>query len=575
MADVAAGRHARREELAPFLDPISSSEHALEHQHPPPKKAQEWPWLLVVALVIAVAVVSDIGEALFSVPKVRLFESAICARYHAEYDPDAFGPGKHDIPEHLCKLDPIQDSLAGLLGWQLFFEGVPAILLPVPFGHLADQLGRRWILACALAGFAMSYLWTLFIIGATDWPTQWVWLSPAFYLLGGGPIVASNLLTTIVADVVPPESRSTVFFYRFCTDFVANLAIPPIASLLMSKNIWIPLLSGALFQASSVVMVLAIPESAPANMTKESEQADEWSPIDMDAPSDGVASFVGKRYKLWLRRARSSLSFILRDNAIAAIIWTFLLFEVGLQSKQVLFQYASKRYGWTLAQAALLPTLRSAITIVLFTAVLPGLTAYMSRYISKPALKDLLLAKGSIVLLLLGAIVLSISATSALMISGLVIFSLGSGFEPAARSLVTALVEANSNVGTSKIGGLYAIISVMEGVGKLIAALGMSFALRVGLRMGELWYGLPFAVAAALFAIAGGILFRVDTRHLRLSSDKKRFFGVINPLQIEQVLSIMKSQISLVQIDLCGTFPVVRDASQLMLSKEGDSRCTK
>jgi hypothetical protein len=44
-------------------------------------------------------------------------------------------------------------------------------------------------------------------IGATEWPIAWVWLSSAFFLIGGGPKVATTLLTTIVADVVPAESR--------------------------------------------------------------------------------------------------------------------------------------------------------------------------------------------------------------------------------------------------------------------------------------------------------------------------------------------------------------------------------
>ncbi|PIB02974.1 hypothetical protein CB0940_11993 [Cercospora beticola] len=318
----------------------------------------------------------------------------------------------------MCKLDPIQDSLAELLGMQLFFEGIPAILLPVPFGYLADQLGRRWVLASALTGSALSYLWILFVVGATNWPTQWVWLSPAFYLCGGGPIVVSNLLTTIVADVVPAESRSTVFFYRFCTYFAANLAIPPVASFLMSRNIWIPLLGGPLFQVVSVIMVLAIPESAPASVTKEHEMDDQDISNDLVAHGDGLGSFARRRYKIWLREAKSSIGFVLHDKAVAAFIWTFLLFEVGLQSKQVLFQYASKRYGWTLAQAALLPSLRSAITLVLFTVILPGITKLVSPYISRPAMKDLLLSKGSIILLMLGTMVFSISSTSALMILG-------------------------------------------------------------------------------------------------------------------------------------------------------------
>jgi hypothetical protein len=44
-------------------------------------------------------------------------------------------------------------------------------------------------------------------VGVLHLPLQYVWLSSLFFLVGGGPTIATTLVTTIVADVVPPEIR--------------------------------------------------------------------------------------------------------------------------------------------------------------------------------------------------------------------------------------------------------------------------------------------------------------------------------------------------------------------------------
>jgi MFS family permease len=118
----------------------------------------------VVALVIIIAVVSDIGESLYAAPRVRLFESIVCTRYYMQEDPSLVHRHGHHVPEHLCKVNPVQDELASVLGWQLFFDSIPAILLPVPYGYLADTRGQKRILIMAMVGYTLSYVWTLFAV---------------------------------------------------------------------------------------------------------------------------------------------------------------------------------------------------------------------------------------------------------------------------------------------------------------------------------------------------------------------------------------------------------------------------
>lgn len=141
--------------------PLSSALPSFEAIHP------RWSWVHILALFVGIAVISDAGEALYAVPRVRLFESIVCNRYYEQTDPTGLGLDG-TVPEPLCKLDPIQDEVARILGWQYLFDSIPAILLPIPYGYLADKQGRKWILTWAMAGFALSYAFTLFAVRAIN-----------------------------------------------------------------------------------------------------------------------------------------------------------------------------------------------------------------------------------------------------------------------------------------------------------------------------------------------------------------------------------------------------------------------
>jgi MFS family permease len=127
------------------------------------RSSSSWPWTHVVVLCMALAIISDIGEDLFAAPKVRLFESVVCTHYYSDKNPSYLSPDG-TVQEKLCKIDPVQDEVAFILGWQLFFDSIPAILLPIPYGYIADKHGRKWILCLALAGYTLSWASTLFLL---------------------------------------------------------------------------------------------------------------------------------------------------------------------------------------------------------------------------------------------------------------------------------------------------------------------------------------------------------------------------------------------------------------------------
>ena len=156
--------HEEADEARPLLSsPTQAQDNPVKQFTPSHRTRCSWPWKYVVVVGIVLAVVSDIGEYLYFAPRVRLFESVVCTRYYLQRDPSLVNRDG-SVPENFCKVNMVQDEVAMVLGWQLFFDSIPAILLPIPYGYIADKKGRKWILFLALTGYTLSWASTLFFV---------------------------------------------------------------------------------------------------------------------------------------------------------------------------------------------------------------------------------------------------------------------------------------------------------------------------------------------------------------------------------------------------------------------------
>lgn len=213
----------------------------------------------------------------------------------------------------------------------------------------------------------------------------------------------------------------------------------------MSKSPWVPLLTALVLLALCTTMTLALPETLPIQESHGSihtRHAAGTSELDEEL-IPGRNCEKDDRWRALIHQTREYFAFATCDASVVALVSVFLVSKVGRQSLNLLLQYVSKRYDWSLSkasveqrclprfgplttftiQAGLLLSLRAGVNILLFTIVLPFVVTFATFKTSadpetSATSKDLWIARASIILMIIGTLILSVSATPALMVIG-------------------------------------------------------------------------------------------------------------------------------------------------------------
>lgn len=128
----------------------------------------------------------------------------------------------------------------------------------------------------------------------------------------------------------------------------------------------------------------------------------------------------------------------------------------------------------------------------------------ISKYSFTARAKDLWLARVSIVLVATGAFLMAFSINPSLMVFGLILFSLGSGYNHFVRSLLASMVEPHH------IGTLFNTIAMLQTVGSIIAGPLLANSFKLGLELDGFWIGLPFVIGGCLVTLGAIIIWSVD-----------------------------------------------------------------
>lgn len=457
------------------------------------------------------------SDVLFGAPINRLLERSICRHYYESHSPGVFSADE-EIDEKLCKLGGIQTELALILGTAGFLSPLVELIVALPLAICADKWGRRAVLYLNVASGLCYYGWVVItcFFDQTFRPFATVGCA-IFYFIGGGPSIFSAMVLAIIADVTPEDSRTKVFYYVQCIVQVVQMISPLVGSFLVTVNVWAPFYLGIVLQLGQYLLVPFLPQTRAdprANISPPPDEEDLLLPRGINTTSilncSGGGNIVPTRTALPTRspvlgcsvlQALPSIRYcaelFFQNTKVALMLAGFFVTTLGRSFIGTLLQYVSIRYDWTLAHAGYLLSLKSLTSMLLFLLILPGVTTYFSKFHGVSVRKiNLTVARVSIALLAAGSMLVGISTSPRLLIPGLIVVSLGSGFSAAMQSLITSMVDKD------RIVSLYSAISVIQTIGAMFIHPVLSAALATGIQIGGLSLGLPFFVCSGSYILA-------------------------------------------------------------------------
>lgn len=100
------------------------------------------------SVCIILIVLIEFGAYLATIPLNQVLERNICQRLHPDLALEPNNP--------ICKEKPVQTELSLVRGWQSTFDVIPGLLVAVPYGMLADKIGRELVLTLSSLGITLS-----------------------------------------------------------------------------------------------------------------------------------------------------------------------------------------------------------------------------------------------------------------------------------------------------------------------------------------------------------------------------------------------------------------------------------
>lgn len=447
-------------------------------------------WTLIVIPIVLVFVIMNLGAFLIDAPKTRVFEANVCLRYYQRHDPSNIG-SDGTVPEAECKIDAVQQELAMIFGWQDMFDALSGMLLAVPFGALADTWGRKWIFAAALMGLQLGSAWVLLVCYLQSLPLQWTWLSSMFSVIGGGSTVAVAVGMTMISDATPPDKRTNMFLITTASAQLGEIISPILASRLMEKSDWHPLLLAFAIQLVGITTAIFCPETMRMQNVPDTHTIDGERVMEMPRKKQEFG------FKAQLGHFRDAFVFLKNNHMIILIVFSYFGNRFGIQAIQLLLRYASKRYSWEIKKTALLLSFRATTNLLSTAVLISGMNYILLNYIRiQPRRADVWLARASIILLALSFFIMGVAFTPVLLIISLLIYNLGTGYASVMRSIAIHVLGGQSS---PDIGKLMSLLAITENIGLLISGPLVNKMLQWGMNIGPAWLGLPFLGVSVLY----------------------------------------------------------------------------
>ena len=257
---------------------------------------------------------------------------------------------------------------------------------------------------------------------------------------------------------------------------------------------WLAIYCGLAFLAITVMLAATVPETLHWG-TYRREQSDAHEPRQED--HDDTSHGYTTSRQLGIRR----LVKIWTDWRLVFVALTYPFRLVCYALGDLLQRYVSDRYGWTLADATFIYSLQAiAAGLVLFT-LLPFICGQIDRRTTFSTIqKNVVLSRIALVAMVIAYAVIGLAPNAAIMIIGLLVETLSTGFASTLRAIATALIDDSDR------GRVFSVLAVAEALSHMMAYPLTAALFNTGLEKGGgIWLGLPYDV----ISVAAGLCFMV------------------------------------------------------------------
>lgn len=226
---------------------------------------------------------------------------------------------------------------------------------------------------------------------------------------------------------------------------------------------------------------------------------------------------------------------VLYSLPILLLLLPFITSPIGYQAIQLSVLYIFKRFSWTIADAGFILSLRAVVNVILLLVIIPLASHLLTKKLQfTTAKKELFIGQLSGVFLFVGPLIIGASPIISLTVVGLAIYTLGTGIEAVARSLITTLVDQQH------VARLYAAIGVIKTIGSLLGGPAIASLYSLRLKWKGLWLGLPFfGLSVACFLGALGIwlfgLLKLESRNDLVKNGEGDRESLLTALEDEEV----------------------------------------
>ncbi|KAI0096801.1 MFS general substrate transporter [Nemania sp. FL0031] len=449
-----------------------------------------------------------LGDNLQPAALIQVFEAVICDEHYKAHPVPVTAisnttfPLSDALPPNRCEAQPIQKELALLRGFQQFVPVFAALLCTIPYGLLAERIGRRRVLILSGAGIFASFSWVIAVCYFRFVPIRWVLLSGIFLFIGGGDAVTSSVIHAIVTDATSRAERAQIFLYLHAADVVSGFFGPAISGALMEKGYtWtILILADVTLFSGAFILTQFIPETLAMKSSNNTSPASECMNPHPITPSTGcsILSSFSKTVndiRLEVYGLLSPLLDILKSNRQAILLLGIFAPQTAARELFTVIgpQYSKAKYSLSYARSNILLALFQGAQGLFVVFLLPLVT----RTIADPRgwtpwSRDRRYTISSIAITAFGLLVIGFAPAVAVETIGLLLIALGSCTTGLLMSLLSGTVRL------SQVSAVYSTALMLSVATRSVVGPVASALLANGLDLGRAWMGLPFAVMSIL-----------------------------------------------------------------------------